>query len=455
MALVDSDKKISQKFFPAPQNRGITLIESLVGSVVFVLVALTAYQVFGTLMDAVLSARAKVAAASLANEQFEIIRNLPYEDIGVVSGLPSGKIPREQVLVRDGYSFEVTTTIRNVDDTFDGTIGGTPSDSSPADYKSVDLDITCSNCKIFPALTFTTLAAPYALETASTNGALFIQVIDAEGMPVSGASVHIVNSQPNPDIVIDELTDNGGWVKIIDAPPGVNAYNITATKEGYTTDQTYPLGGAAGTDPINPDVTVVVQQVSQTSLSIDRVTTLNVSTVDGSCVAVGGIEFSLTGTKLIGLPDIIKFPTEEFSTDLSGDYEIDDLEWDIYSLEVTSPGYHLAGVSLFPILTVNPNENLNMNIVAIPALPNSLLVSVQDENGIPIDGASVELENLPFTDTKSTGSGVCSTPGQVFWNGLLEGNYTLRVSKTGYQTDTSNFNMTSWQNKIITLTPNP
>lgn len=435
-------------------QRGFTLIETLVGSVVFALIAVSAYQAFSSLMGAVLSSRAKIAAAALANEQFEIIRNLSYDDVGIVNGLPDGKIPREQNILRDGYSFEVLTTIRNIDDVFDGTIGGAPGDLSPADYRSVDLDITCENCKNLPLLKFTTLVAPYALETASTNGALFVQVIDAEGAPVPGASVNISNTQANPDIIINEITDNEGWLRIIDAPPGVNAYNILATKSGYTTDQTYPLDGAAGAEPINPDTTVVIQQVTQTSLSIDQTSSLDVTTVDNACVAAPSLDFSLTGTKLIGLPDVVKFPTEEFTTDLSGEYQIEDLEWDIYSVLVTSAGYDFAGTSIFPNLTLNPNDHLAMNIVAIPHLEKALLVSVQDAAGVPIDGASVELVGLAFSDTKTTSAlGACPTPGQVFWSGLADGDYTLTVSKAGYQNDVSNFTLSSWQHKNIILNP--
>ena len=104
-------------------QRGFTLIETLIGSIVFVLVALSSYKAFGVLMDAVSSSQAKIAATSLANESLEIVRNLPYDDVGIVAGLPVGKIPRTQDLIKDGYAFTVVTTIRSVDDVFDGTIG--------------------------------------------------------------------------------------------------------------------------------------------------------------------------------------------------------------------------------------------------------------------------------------------------------------------------------------------
>lgn len=130
-------------------TRGFTLLETLVGSAIFLLIALSAYKAFGVLMDAISSSQAKTAATALANEKLEIVRNLSYDDVGIVAGLPAGKIARTENVTKDGYSFTVQSTIRSIDDPFDGTIEGTPADSSPADYKLVDLDITCSNCKIF------------------------------------------------------------------------------------------------------------------------------------------------------------------------------------------------------------------------------------------------------------------------------------------------------------------
>ena len=435
-------------------RNGFTLIETLVGSAIFLLVALSAYKAFGVLMDAVMASRAKLAATTLVNKKFEIMRNLAYSDVGILGGLPVGKFQRTETVLQDNYSFTVQTTIRSVDDPFDGTIGGMPNDTSPADYKLADLDITCSNCKIFSPLKFTTLVAPRALETTSLNGALFVQVFDSGGIPIPSAAVHIVNTQTNPDTIIDEVTDNTGWVKIVDAPPGTNAYNIIATKSGFSQDQTYPIGGVAGANPLKPDATVVLQQVTQVSLSIDRISSLNVSTVDSSCLALPNIGFSLTGTKLIGAPAVLKYPTQNFTTDTTGSYTITNLEWDAYGALLTSALYDLAGTTPFPTFLINPNENRNLQMVAVPHVNRALLVSVKDSLDVAIDGATVRLEKSGFDETKTTNSLPCPTPGQVFWNGLASGTYTLTVSKAGYQTSVSSVDMSpSWQNQNITLVP--
>lgn len=436
------------------RRNGFTLIETIVGSAVFLLVALSAYGAFGVLMDTAAASRVKVAATELANERFEIMRNLPYVDVGIVGGLPVGKITRTQNITRDGYSFAVVTTIRSVDDPFDGTIGGNPNDTSPADYKLADLDITCPNCKNFSPLSFTTLVAPHALETASSNGALFIRTIDNSGNPVANASIHIVNTQTNPDTIIDDTTDNSGWLKIVDAPPGTGVYNITATKSGYTQDQTYPIGGAAGANPVKPNANVVTKQVTQPNLTIDLLSSLAINSVDAACATLSNIGFSLTGTKLIGT-GVLKYPVHNFSTDASGNYVLSNLEWDTYGVLLTSASYDLAGTTLLPNFTIDPNENLNLKLITVPHVTRALLVSVKDSSNTAIDGATVRLQKTGFDQTKTTNSGSCASPGQVFWNGLTSSTYTLTVSKTGYQTYTNNTLDVSvaWQNQTITLTP--
>jgi hypothetical protein len=427
-------------------RRGFTFIETVVGSAVFLVVALSAYQAFSVLMDATEASRAKVAAIELANERFEIMRNLPYNSVGIIGGLPVGKITRTQNITRDGYSFTVLTTIRGVSDPLDGTIGRT-------DYKLADMDITCSNCKSFSPLSFTTLVAPYGLGSAPTDGAIYIRTLDAGGIPIVGAAIHIVNSQTAPSTIIDETSDNNGWLKIADAPTGTNAYNITVTKSGYSQDQTYPIGGAAGANPTKPDATVIVQQITQTSFAIDKLSTLNVGTVDSSCVTFPNIGFSLTGTKLIGT-GVLKYPAHNFTTDSTGKYTVSNLEWDTYSALLTSASYDLAGTTLLPSFAINPNETKTLQLIAVPHVNSALLVSVKDSSNMSIDGATVRLQKSGFDQTKTTNSGSCPTPGEVFWNGLSSSVYTLTVSKVGYQTSITSPNVSaSWTNQTVILSP--
>ena len=56
---------------------------------------------------------------------------MPYSKVGIPGGIPNGVVNHVETFVRNGIPFVATTTIRNVDDPFDGTLGGSPNDTSP------------------------------------------------------------------------------------------------------------------------------------------------------------------------------------------------------------------------------------------------------------------------------------------------------------------------------------
>ena len=390
----------------------MTFIETIVASAVFLVVVLSLYQAYVGIFRATSASRVNLSAASLASEMFEIVRNMPYSDVGVVGSIPVGDIPNVQTLVRDGYTFTATTTIRNIDDPFDGTIGGSPNDTAPADYRLVEVELFCVDCRDFAPVTFTTRVGPRALEGSSNNGALFIQVYDANGVAVQDAAVHVENNATTTPIVIDDVTNASGLLQLIDIPPGVGAYEITVSKDGYSTDQTYPTGGAGNPNPTKPHATIAAQQVTQVSFVIDLESTLSVESVTNTCASVPNLDFTLTGTKLIGqTPDVVKYEASHI-TDSSGDVTIEDLEWDTYTLDVTDAAYDLAG--LIPLLppTLAPNSSLDIQIVAVPKNPNTLLVTVKDSGtGLPITDATVTLDS---DEVQTTGRGFLL---QTDWSG--------------------------------------
>jgi len=396
-------------------QKGFTLIESLVGVAVFMIIAVSVYQAYATNLDAVRLSRLKITSTALGNEQFEIIRNLPYNDVGIVGSIPNGKVPHIQNLVRDDTEFVVETTIRNIDDPFDGTVGGSPNDLSPADYKLAELKISCLTCKNFLPLKFTTYIGPRDLETASTNGAVFVQVFDAVGQPVLGANVHIENNQAFPPIVIDDTTNSSGLLQIVDAPPGVEAYEITVSKSGYSTDRTYQTGAPGNPNPTKPHATVALQQLTQISFAIDRTSTADVLSVTGTCSITPSIDFSLSGSKIIGTnPNVLKYSTSHI-TDGSGSKTISNLEWDTYNFNMTDGAYDLAGtIPLLP-LTLNSNVNQNFKLIVIPKDPQSILITIKDASTqLPLSDATVRLEETGYDTTLTTGRGFIR---QTDWSG--------------------------------------
>lgn len=402
--MIKFNKRMSKKQFH--KINGFTLVEVIVGTAIFLLLALSVYQAYLVTTKVIRASRQKVTATALANEQFEIMRNLPYADVGIVGGLPSGKIPYIQNLLRDGKEFTVKTTIRNIDDPFDGTIGGEPNDTSPADYKLAEIEITCENCQNFPKMTLNTYIAPKALESAFTNGALFVKVFDAVGEPVSGANVYIKNIQTSPTFEINDITNKDGLLQIVDAPPSAESYEITVTKNGYTSDRTYLTGDPANPTPLKPHATVALQQLTQISFNIDKTSTLNISSVDNTCVAMPEANFSLKGLKIIGSsPEVLKY-NENLETDNSGELNSTDLEWDTYNLTFSDDLYNLAGVIPATTFTLSPGSEQNLKLILSPKATTSLLITVKDQaTGLPLSDANITLTGTEYNNTLITGRG--------------------------------------------------
>lgn len=393
---------------------GVSLIETVVGTAVFLAGAISLLMAIRGVYQAVRLSRVIVLSNSLATEQFEIVRNLPYADVGIVGGLPAGKITREQVLTRGNVPFSVTTTVRNIDDPFDGVIGGTPNDTSPADYKLVEVEISCATCKGFAPASFTTLVAPKSLETASTNGALFIQVIDASGQPVAGADVVVENASSVPPVLVEDVTNNAGMLQLVDVPPGANQYAVSASKEGYSSERTYAPDSAV-VNPVKPHATVALQQVTQLSMSIDRVSTLDITSVGPTCASVGNVDFDLLGAKLIGTtPDQRKYE-QSLVTDGSGALVLPSLEWDSYQVVLDDFAYDLAGtVPLLP-LALSPNATQDFQLIVAPKDPRSVLVTVKDAaTQLPLTDASVRLRLGGYDETLMTNRGFLR---QTDWSG--------------------------------------
>ncbi len=429
------NSKLKITFLRSPlRTAGFTLAEMLVGSAVFAIIAVAVFQTYSTFINLVAMGKYKIMAADIINEQFELIRNLKYADVGIKNSIPNGVLDQNVTIVRSGSSFDVTRTIRNIDDPFDGLIGGIPNDLSPSDYKLVQIEVSCSNCKNFTPISTVGQVAPKNLESASSNGALFIKVFDANGNPVPQANVHIVNVATTVPIIIDDLTNNQGTFQLVDAPPGVTAYRISATKSGFTTDRTYATS-SSNPNPVKPDATVIVGQVTQTSFVIDRLSSGSVNTLDAACGPIANIPFNMRGGKLIGtMPDVLKFD-QNYTTDSSGLKNISSLEWDTFNLSLSTSTYYLAGTNPTLPISVLPNSAQNISLILTNALPGHLLVVVTDSStSLPVSDATLTLN----AKTLQSGRGYME---QTDWSGGPGQNNF--VDSTKYFSDDSNVNIAS------------
>ncbi len=395
-------------------QKGTTLIETLVAASFFVVFSLAIYQLYAKVVELSSRIRIKTIANQIASEQVEFIRNLQYSDVGIVSGIPAGVIPSTKTVSRGNISFAVNTTIRNIDLPADGTLGGTPNDLSPSDNKLAVIEVVCTSCNSPISIEYTTNIAPKSLETENGNGALVIKVIDASGLPVQNATVRIQNTSTIPNIDFTDVTDNFGVLTVVDAPPSTESYYITVTKSGYSSERTYAIGDIDNPNPTKPHITVVANTVSQGTFSIDQTSSIDLRAQSAQCSSITGIAGDLVGSKIIGTsPDVIK-NTIAFNLN-SASNTIGSIEWDSYSLELSSSDYDVAGTNpIFP-LSISPASSQQVTITLKPATSGSrLVVAVNDVAGLPVAGADVLVDGPSGSFSNQTGVGSIS---QTDWSG--------------------------------------
>ncbi len=396
-------------------QRGFTLIEVLIAVAVFLLFALGVYGSINLIFKVVYMSRTRILETALIAEELETARNLPYDQVGILNGAPVGVLSHTKTVTRNGQIFNLVTTVRNIDDAFDGMVTGTPTkDTSPADYKLVEISAICANCLQSEPVILSTIVAPKGLEGASQNGHLFVQVFDANGVAVSGANVSVTGTVRTSTVIINDVTDNDGWLRIVDIPTGTLAYRISVTKPGYSTDYTVS-STAQNPNPLVPQANVVSQMVTEISFSIDALASLNLHTINNSCAAMGNIGFSLYGDKKLGKnPDVYKY-SKNFTTDASGNYNVGSLEWDGYHLSTSGTAYDIAGSIPMLSLNITPGLTQDVSLILRAHTDNSVLVKVVDSGtGLPLSDATVRLSNTGFDQTDTTGLGYVR---QTDWSG--------------------------------------
>jgi len=387
-------------------NRGFSLVEGLVSAAIFVLLALAIYGTVANILHGITSYREKLVTSTLADQYMEIVRNMPYSQIGSVSGNPHGNLPdlsSATDTIVNGTVYKIYYVVNYMDDPADGTIlAGT--DPAPNDYKQVKMYIL--NTLTGKTSSFLTNISPKNLEGLDSGGALYIKVFDSVGQPIPYATVHITNSTTS--INLTRITDaNGHWIEVA-VPNSNNSYHTVVTKSGYSTDQTYPIT-TQNPNPTKPDSTVSNGEVTMVSFSVDKVSSLTLRTLNQYCNPISGVGMEVRGSKLIGTPpDIFKFDNL-YTSNSDGEIPLQNIEWDNYTPALTGSDYTIRGSSPIQQINILPNTDQNFTFILGPKTNNNLLVIVKDSiTNNPIEGADIELSSnsKSFDEHKLTGGSI-------------------------------------------------
>ena len=218
-----------------------------------------------------------VEAIEIANQKMERIRNMPYADVGIIAGAPSGIIPAVETIQREG-TFTVNSYVSYFDDPYDGEAGSsTKPDTIINDYKIVSVKVSWQAKKTIKNLTMFSKIIPRTEETADGYGLLKIRVVNSNGLPVPAADVRIINNIIA--LPIDETNPtNGDGILPKPVKESFQGYEVIVSKAGYSTDQNHPIT-VENPNPSKKFLSVIEGDKTEETFSIDKLSTLNIHTV--------------------------------------------------------------------------------------------------------------------------------------------------------------------------------
>lgn len=483
---------------------GFTLLEVVIATFIIGTVVVGMFGLFLLTLRGAQTGERRIAAAALANERMEMVRNLPYAEVGTQGGVPGGSIPQTETVVRNGQTYTVRTDIRYFDDAYDGSVsenvegeekvtichqpvsplqqtlevsasaldahiahgdttgpcgsqgeGTPPGDQYNADYKKVRVEVSWPSQYLISPVLLITYVAPQGIEGGEEGGTLDFHALDAGGAAVADADMTLVNNAVVPPISLTTQTNAEGRVVLPGLPAASDSYELLVTKEGYTTEQTYATTATFIPAADYSHMSVLVKQVTQKTFFIDKVATLSLTAVDENNVILPNMAYRLRGTKSIGTDEagqIVYKVDEVGTTNAAGPGTHEDLEWDTYDITVDGQvtGYDIKETSVVLPLAILPDQVLEVTAKLVPHTDNSLHVTVVGVDGNPVDNATVHVIGSGLDETQVTG-----VVGQVFFADLSPGVWQVEVEAPGFTPSGQTVDVAGTKRIRVELAPAP
>lgn len=441
------------------KKNGFSFIDIIVGITLLLIVFMGIFGVYQLGMKVVSQSKARTAAVALANQKIEMARNLPYQDVGTIGGIPAGQITETEIITRNNTEYTIKTTVVYIDDSLDGTI---PADAQPSDYKRVKVTVSWAG-RFGGEVFLITDVAPKEMWSEGGGGTISISVFNAEGIGISQANISVINPAVSPPINAWYLTNDSGNLILPGAPASNENYQIAVSKIDYSSDRTYSREEVA--NPSKPRASVYDGQLTEIYFSIDRLSSFSVQTTgtkEQDYPAIPNVPFVLKGSKIIGTDasgNAVQKYSDIFLTNNDGESDINNLEWDSYNfiIDKAATGFDLIGVEApFEATTTLPVDllpNMAQPVRLILKAENTLLITVKDSVSLqPIFGASVRVSNsgLGYDETYPSDEN-----GRAFFIPLGAADYNLEIGASGYQIYTGNIFVSGDDISTVNLTALP
>jgi hypothetical protein len=212
---------------------------------------------------------------------------------------------------------------------------------------------------------------------------------------------------------------------------------VTATLPGYSTDQTLP-DPAGAQIAAQPNPNILVQQITNLSLSIDRTSTLYVHVMDTSGAPMASRAITVRGSKKTKLnPDVYKYSLAS-TTDTNGDIALSGMEWDSYVFTPPS-GFTLVSAQPYAPAPLGANTSMTVNLVlsssgSYPTIATATPQTAQTgTSAVSLKLTGTNLSSSTTITLRKSGSAdiVATSVASANTNKTLTGNLNLTGAATG------------------------
>lgn len=252
-------------------QKGFSLVDVLVGTFLILVVFLGIFGAYQLGLKVVGQSKNKITATAILNGEIEKIRNLLYESIGVQGQFPNGVLESVSTVVFNNVQYKIERRVDFVVDSADGIAA--PNDDCPNDYKKAEIKVSWSGALAGEIKVSTDIAPKnLAQECGAGGGILSVSVFDASGIMVFSPLIEI--KDPTTDQTLKTATPLDGKHYFSLAP---TTYKIVISKTGYSSERTYSTDEV--TTPENPYPIVLNGQLTETSFSIDKLSSFSIDTL--------------------------------------------------------------------------------------------------------------------------------------------------------------------------------
>ncbi|MED4051937.1 carboxypeptidase regulatory-like domain-containing protein [Priestia megaterium] len=263
------------------------------------------------------------------------------------------------------------------------------------------------------------------------NPATISGIINAtDGTPISRAIIRIVDQ--SEDLLGTGITDQNGLFTIGNIPPGFQ--NVIISADGFSNQL---IGITLGPGELITDFS------SRLTPNPGSLNGIIVNEQTGETIAGANVIIRRAGATSIIVANT--------TTDLQGNYRLDNLSPGSYLVTVTEPGFGTNTVGVIIISDTVATAN-----VLLTPLTGSVTGTVVDSQGNPITGNNIQIQVFDQNGTLLK-SLTANNTGSFTILDLAPGSYGLTVTAPNFATNTLSANIASEQTTDVTavLQPNP